>query len=93
MRAQLDPANEQRAASIASLARSLSRAATGNPQANPGGDPEETKDDLKDLGDKLDDDDPGASATPRLATSPSCRGRRTRPMAPPARRSATRSPA
>ena len=39
VRAQLDPANEQRAASIASLSRSLSRAATGNPQANPDGDP------------------------------------------------------
>ena len=33
VRAQLDPANEQRAASLTSLSRALSRAATGNQQA------------------------------------------------------------
>ena len=47
VRAQLDPSNEQRAASIAALSRSLSRAATGNPQANPDGDPKETSEDLQ----------------------------------------------
>ncbi len=35
-------------------------------------------------------DDPGASATPRRGISPSSRARRTRPTAPPGRRSATR---
>ena len=43
VRSQLDPANEQKAASIAALSRALSRASTGNPQANPGGDPKETE--------------------------------------------------
>ncbi len=54
VRSQLDPANEQRAASLASLARSLSRAATGDPQANAGGDPKEAKSNLQDLADRLD---------------------------------------
>ncbi|MEI7744857.1 MAG: hypothetical protein WCK58_14055, partial [Chloroflexota bacterium] len=54
VRAQLDPANEQKAASLAALSRSLSRTATGDPKANPGGDPKTTKDDLKQLGDKVD---------------------------------------
>ena len=54
VRAQLDPSNEQRAASIASLSRSLSRAATSNPQANAGGDPHQARQDLHELGDKLD---------------------------------------
>ena len=53
IRAQLDPANEQRAAALANLSRSLSRTASGNPNANTNGDPNETKDDLKGLGDKL----------------------------------------
>ncbi len=43
------------AASLAALSRSLSRAATGDPQANAGGDPEETQEDLDALGDELDD--------------------------------------
>ena len=55
VRAQLDPANEQRAASLSSLSRSLSRSATGKPQANPGGDPKEARDDLEDLAQKVDD--------------------------------------
>ena len=46
VRAQIDPANEQRAASLASLSRALSRAATGKPDANRDGDPEETREDL-----------------------------------------------
>ena len=50
VRSRLDPANEQKAASIASLSRALSRTATGDPKANPGGDPKITKEDLKDLG-------------------------------------------
>ena len=54
VRAQVDPANEQRAASLTALSRSLSSAATGKPEANPDGDPQKAHDDLKDLGDKLD---------------------------------------
>ena len=41
VRAQVDPANEQRAASLTSLSRSLSSAATGKPDANRDGDPAE----------------------------------------------------
>ena len=48
------PANEQRASSLTSLSRALSRAATGQPDANKDGDPKVTADDLKDLGEKLD---------------------------------------
>jgi hypothetical protein len=48
IRSRLDPANEQRAAAISSLSRSLSRAATGS-EGNPQGDPEKTKQDLDDL--------------------------------------------
>ena len=54
VRAQVDPANEQRAASLTSLSRSLSSAATGKPDANRDGDPEKAKQDLADLADKLD---------------------------------------
>ena len=54
VRAQVDPANEQRAASLTALSRALSSAATGKPEANPDGDPQKAHDDLKDLGDKLD---------------------------------------
>jgi hypothetical protein len=54
LRAQLDPANEQRAASLGALSRGLSRAATGDPAANPDGDPKQAADDLKELADKLD---------------------------------------
>ena len=54
VRAQIDPANEQRAASLMSLSRALSSAATGKPDANKDGDPQKAQDDLKDLGDKLD---------------------------------------
>ena len=43
VRAQTDPANEQRAASLTSLSRSLSRAATGKPDANKDGDPEKRR--------------------------------------------------
>ena len=43
VRAQLDPANEQRAASLTSLSRSLSRAATGKPEANRDGDPQKAQ--------------------------------------------------
>ena len=46
LRAQLDPANEQRAAALNALSRGLSRAATGNAQANPDGDPEQAEKDL-----------------------------------------------
>ena len=41
VRAQVDPANEQRAASLTALSRALSSAATGKPEANPDGDPAE----------------------------------------------------
>ena len=41
VRAQVDPANEQRAASLTALSRSLSSAATGKPEANRDGDPGE----------------------------------------------------
>ncbi len=54
VRARIDPATEQRASAMTSLARSLSRAATGDPDANRDGEPERTRDDLKELGDKLD---------------------------------------
>ncbi|TMC63578.1 MAG: hypothetical protein E6J17_04935, partial [Chloroflexi bacterium] len=54
LRAQLDPATEQRASSLASVSRALSRAATGQPTANSAGDPKETARDLNDLGNKLD---------------------------------------
>ncbi len=54
-RSQLDPANEQRASSLASLSRSLSRAATGQPNANKDGNPKEAAEDLKELGDKLEE--------------------------------------
>ena len=65
VRAQTDPANEQRAASLTSLSRSLSRAATGKPDANKDGDPEEAQQDLDDLGDKLDDMTDAEKARPR----------------------------
>ena len=55
LRAQLDPANEQRAASLSALSRGLSRAATGNAQANPEGNPDKASEDLKDVADKLDE--------------------------------------
>ena len=55
VRAQIDPANEQRAASLTSLSRALSSAATGKPDANREGDPEKARDDLKDLAEGLDD--------------------------------------
>ena len=54
LRAQIDPANEQRAASLTALSRSLSSAATGKPEANRDGDPAKAREDLKDLGDELD---------------------------------------
>ena len=54
LHSQLDPSNEQRAAALTSLNRSLSRTASGNPNANKDGDPKVTADDLKNLGDKLD---------------------------------------
>ena len=54
VRAQTDPANEQRASSLTSLSRSLSQAATGKPDANRDGDPKTTSDDLKQLADNLD---------------------------------------
>ena len=41
--------------SLTSLSRALSSAATGKPDANKDGDPEKARDDLKDLGDKLDE--------------------------------------
>ncbi|HEV7809430.1 MAG TPA: hypothetical protein VGO64_02425, partial [Candidatus Limnocylindrales bacterium] len=47
---QLDPGNEQRASSLTSLNRSLSRAASGRAEANKDGDPKVTADDLKNLG-------------------------------------------
>ena len=65
VRSRLDPANEQKAASIAALSRALSRTATGDPKANPGGDPKETKEDLGDLGDKVDEHDPGRARPAR----------------------------
>ena len=54
VRAQLDPANEQRASALSSVSRALSRAATGQPNANKDGDPKIAAQDLKDLGKKLD---------------------------------------
>ncbi|HUQ44277.1 MAG TPA: hypothetical protein VM451_07730, partial [Candidatus Limnocylindria bacterium] len=55
LRAQLDPANEQRAAALSSLSRSLSRAATGKAEANPDGDPKQAEKDLHDVADKVDE--------------------------------------
>ncbi|MFL5716620.1 MAG: hypothetical protein ACJ77V_03465 [Chloroflexota bacterium] len=54
IRARIDPATEQRASAMTSLSRSLSRAATGNPDANRDGDPEKAREDLDKLGEKLD---------------------------------------
>ncbi|MDP9244737.1 MAG: hypothetical protein M3O77_06610, partial [Chloroflexota bacterium] len=54
LRAQLDPANEQRAAALSALSRGLSQAATGKPQANPNGDPKAAAEDLKNAAVKLD---------------------------------------
>ena len=54
LQSQLDPGNEQRSSALTSLSRSLSRAASGKPDANKDGDPKTAADDLKDLGDKLD---------------------------------------
>ena len=53
VRAQLDPANEQRASSLAALSRSLSRAASGDPKKNPDGDPAQARQDLHQAGDEL----------------------------------------
>ena len=55
VRAQIDPATEQRAASLTSLSRALSRAATGKPDANKDGDPKQTQEDLDRLGEQLDE--------------------------------------
>src|SRR5918994_5092329 len=52
IRSRLDPQNEQRAAAITSLARSLSRAASGS-DSNPEGDPDKAKNDLDDLKERL----------------------------------------
>lgn len=59
LRAQLDPANEQRAASLASLSRSLSRTATGRPEANREGAVEQARADLAALGAQLETKTPG----------------------------------
>ena len=67
LRAQIDPANEQRAASLTSLSRALSSAATGKPDANRDGDPEKARDDLKDLGGQARRADAGATEGPRQA--------------------------
>jgi hypothetical protein len=55
LRAQLDPANEQRAASLASLSRALSRTATGRPDANAAGDPKQAAKDLEELARELEE--------------------------------------
>ena len=82
VRAQLDPSNEQRAASIASLSRSLSRAATSNPQANAGGDPHQARQDLARARRQARPDDAGAArrrrSRPRRAAGPREPGRRGR---------------
>ncbi|MEA2672899.1 MAG: hypothetical protein QOI92_91 [Chloroflexota bacterium] len=52
--AQLDPANEQRAAALSALSRGLSRAATAKSDANPSGDPKAAADDLKNAAKQLD---------------------------------------
>src|SRR4029079_13752365 len=54
LRAQLDPANEQRAAGLSGLSRGLSRPSTGNAQANPDGNPKHAADDLKKAADDVD---------------------------------------
>ncbi|MDQ6795800.1 MAG: hypothetical protein M3067_13470, partial [Chloroflexota bacterium] len=54
LRAQLDPATEQRAASLTSVSRALSRAATGRPSANQDGDPKQAAQDLDKLKKQLD---------------------------------------
>ncbi|HEX2755618.1 MAG TPA: hypothetical protein VHM48_09150, partial [Candidatus Limnocylindrales bacterium] len=54
LHSQLDPGNEQRASALTSLNRSLSRTASGDPNANKDGDPKKTADDLKNVGSKLD---------------------------------------
>ena len=64
IRSQLNPANEQRAAAISSLSRSLSRAATGS-DSNPQGDPEETSRDLDELKNRLRQHDPGRARRTR----------------------------
>ena len=64
IRARIDPATEQRASAMTSLSRSLSRAATGNPDANRDGDPDKTREDLDDLADKLDEMTPEEIARP-----------------------------
>ncbi|HEY4632824.1 MAG TPA: hypothetical protein VIH00_02820, partial [Candidatus Limnocylindrales bacterium] len=50
-RARIDPATEQRASALTSLARSLSRTATGDDEANRDGDPEQAREDLDGLAD------------------------------------------
>jgi hypothetical protein len=54
LQAQLDPANEQRAAALSALSRGLSRAATGKSDANPSGDPKAAAEDLKNAAKQLD---------------------------------------
>ncbi len=63
VRAQIDPATEQRAAAMTSLSRALSRAATGKPDANKDGDPKQTQEDLDKLGEQLDEMTPEERAT------------------------------
>ena len=82
VRAQVDPANEQRAASLTALSRALSSAATGKPDENRDGDPEKARDDLKELGDETRRDDAGAATRARApagrARSDGLTGRRSR---------------
>jgi hypothetical protein len=54
LHSQLDAGNETKSASLTSLNRSLSRAASGKADANKDGDPKTTADDLAKLGEKLD---------------------------------------
>ncbi|HET7495816.1 MAG TPA: hypothetical protein VFJ80_10220, partial [Candidatus Limnocylindrales bacterium] len=54
VRARIDPGTEQHASAMTSLARALSRAATASADANRDGDPDRTRQDLRDLADKLD---------------------------------------
>src|SRR4029079_15791951 len=53
LRAQLDPANEERAAALSALSRGLSKASTGNASANLDGNPKQAADDLKKAAEKV----------------------------------------
>ena len=93
VRAQIDPATEQRAAGLTSLSRALSSAATGKPDANKDGDPKQAQEDLDELGEQLDQMTPAQHAdlarqlAEQQATASGTTGRRRRPSMTPLRAS------